>query len=88
MDTNDVRAAARQAGNNPALLAAARVGFAVNGLLHLVIAWLGFQLALGGAGGSADQSGALQTLASTSSGPGAPLGGGARVPRSGGVAGH
>jgi len=68
MDTNDVRAAARQAGDNPALLAAARVGFAVNGLLHLVIAWLGFQLALGGAGGSADQSGALQTLASTALG--------------------
>ena len=68
MDTNDVRAAARQAGDNPALLAAARVGFAVNGLLHLVIAWLGFQLALGGTGGSADQSGALQTLASTALG--------------------
>ncbi len=68
MDTNDVRAAARQAGDSPALLVTAQVGFAVNGLLHLVIAWLGLQLALGGAGGSADQSGALQTLASTALG--------------------
>ena len=68
VNTNDVRTAARQAGDNPALVAAARVGFAVNGLLHLVIAWLGIQLAWGGAGGSADQSGALQTLASTALG--------------------
>lgn len=68
MDTNDVRAAARQAGDSEALVAAARAGFAVNGLLHLVIAWLGLQLAWGGTGGSADQSGALQTLASTTVG--------------------
>jgi len=68
VNTNDVRAAARQAGDNPALVAAARVGFAVNGVLHLVIAWLGLQLAWGGGGGSADQSGALQTLASTGGG--------------------
>jgi hypothetical protein len=43
--------------------AGARLGYAVNGLMHLLIAWLGVQLALGSGGGSADQSGALATLA-------------------------
>jgi len=65
MDTDDVRSAARQAGDHPALETAARLGYAVNGVLHLLIAWLGFQLALGAGSGSADQSGALQTLSGT-----------------------
>ncbi len=68
MDTNDVRSAARQAGDHPAIEHAARLGYAVNGVLHLVIAWLGLQLALGSGGGEADQSGALQALAGTSVG--------------------
>src|SRR3954452_11900573 len=40
----------------------ARVGIAANGILHLLIAWLALQVALGG-GGQADQRGAVTTLA-------------------------
>ncbi len=66
MDSSDVRTAARQAGDSPVLENAARLGYAVSGLLHLVIAWIAVQLAwFGGSGSSADQSGALQQLAST-----------------------
>ncbi|MEO7061698.1 MAG: DUF1206 domain-containing protein [Lapillicoccus sp.] len=68
MDNTDVDRVARRAGDHPALENAARLGYAVSGLLHLLIGWLGFQLALGQHGGSADQSGALQSLASTSVG--------------------
>lgn len=45
--------------------AGARVGYAVNGLLHLLIAWLGLQVAFGGAGAEADPSGALALVAGT-----------------------
>ncbi|MBT0994785.1 DUF1206 domain-containing protein [Cellulomonas sp. DKR-3] len=41
----------------------ARVGFAVSGLLHLLIGVLAFQLAFGDSGESADQSGALSAVA-------------------------
>lgn len=68
MDKTDVTQAARRAGDHPALENAARLGYAVSGLLHLLIAWLGLQLALGDHSGSADQSGALQTLAGTAVG--------------------
>lgn len=40
----------------------ARAGFAVSGVLHLVVAYIILRIALG-SGGSADQSGALTTLA-------------------------
>ena len=68
MDTTDVSRAARCAGDHPALEIAARLGYAVSALLHLLIAWLGLQLALGTGKGPADQSGALQTLAGTALG--------------------
>ncbi|AKT52881.1 DUF1206 domain-containing protein [Arsenicicoccus sp. oral taxon 190] len=60
--------AAQTAGNHPALEKAARAGYAVNGLLHLVIAWICLQLAMLRPTGDADQSGALATLASTGAG--------------------
>ena len=66
MDTGDVKQAARQARDSDAVIMAARVGYAVNGVLHLLIGWIALQLAwgLGLAGsGSADQSGALSALA-------------------------
>jgi hypothetical protein len=63
VDTNDVRQAASRAGDHPVLESAARLGYVVNGLVHLLIAWLALQVAWGGSGGSADQSGAMQTLA-------------------------
>lgn len=65
MDTSDVKRAARGAGDHPALETAARAGYAVSGLMHLLIAWIALQLVLGNAGPArADQSGALGTLAS------------------------
>lgn len=63
MDTNDVKQAAARAGDHPAVENIARLGYAVSGILHLLIGWLALQVAwVGGSGGSADQSGALQTL--------------------------
>lgn len=41
----------------------ARVGLLAYGVVHLLVAWLALQLAWGTSGESADQSGALQTLA-------------------------
>ncbi|QLQ16719.1 MAG: DUF1206 domain-containing protein [Micropruina sp.] len=58
-----VRSAAREAGDNGVVRVGARLGYAVNGLVHLLIGWLGVQLVLGGRGETADQSGALDVLA-------------------------
>jgi hypothetical protein len=54
---------ADRAGNSDALENLARVGLIAYGIVHLLIAWLALQLAWGGGGESADQSGALATLA-------------------------
>lgn len=53
---------AQAAGDHPATEAAVRTGYAVNGLLHLLIAWICLQLAMLHATGDADQSGALAAL--------------------------
>jgi hypothetical protein len=55
--------AARQAGQSDGLENLARIGLIAYGLVHLLVAWLALQLAWGGGGRSADQSGALATLA-------------------------
>jgi hypothetical protein len=55
--------AARQAGESDGLEHLARVGLLAFGLVHLLVAWLALQLAWGGGGESADQSGAMRTLA-------------------------
>lgn len=62
-----MKRAARSANDSPAFQIAARLGFAVNGLLHLMIGAIAISVALGG-GGSADQSGALAGLAATPGG--------------------
>jgi hypothetical protein len=54
---------ARQAGESDGLEHLARVGLIAFGLVHLLVAWLALQLAWGGGGESADQSGAMRTLA-------------------------
>lgn len=54
---------ARQAGDSDALEHLARVGLLAYGVVHLLVAWLALQLAWGVAGESADQTGAMQTLA-------------------------
>ncbi|QXG76777.1 DUF1206 domain-containing protein [Modestobacter sp. L9-4] len=55
--------AAQRAGDSRALERLAQVGLTAYGVVHLLIAWLALQLAWGGGGGSADQSGAMATLA-------------------------
>jgi hypothetical protein len=46
----------------------ARAGYALNGFLHLIIAWIARQIAWTASGKTADQSGALQTLDGSSLG--------------------
>jgi hypothetical protein len=55
---------ARKAANSDALEHLARIGLIAYGLVHLLVAWLALQLAwFGSSGESADQSGAMATLA-------------------------
>jgi hypothetical protein len=54
---------AGRAGNSDTLENLARIGLIAYGVIHLLIAWLALQLAWGGGGKSADQSGAMATLA-------------------------
>ena len=57
--------AAGRAGDSDALEHLARVGLIAYGMVHVLVAWLALQLAWGGGGQSADQSGALATLAAS-----------------------
>ncbi len=62
------QATARKVGDHPALEVLARVGFLVSGLLHIVLGYTIARVAWGGGGSSADQSGALATLAGNPAG--------------------
>jgi hypothetical protein len=62
MVDNSVHGAVDRATDNDAFEYAARAGFAVSGVLHLVVGYLIGQIAFGSAG-NADQSGALAELA-------------------------
>jgi hypothetical protein len=55
--------AASGAGNSDGLEHLARIGLIAYGVVHLLVAWLALQLAWGSRGESADQSGAMRTLA-------------------------
>lgn len=68
MAQGNVTRAASSVGRQPLVRGGARVGYAVSGLLHLLIAWIALQVAWSGTGKSADQSGALQTVAGSSPG--------------------
>lgn len=57
--------AASKADRHPALRSLARAGYVANGIVHLVIAGIAVGVAVGAGGGSADQSGAMQAIAST-----------------------
>ncbi|CAB4899019.1 MAG: DUF1206 domain-containing protein [Actinobacteria bacterium] len=59
---------ADRVGRSDALENLARVGLVAYGIVHLLIAWLSLQLAWGGGGEEASQSGALQTLSEESYG--------------------
>jgi hypothetical protein len=60
---HSARRTARRAARSGALEALTRVGFIGYGLLHLAVAWLAVQIALGHPGGDGDQSGAFRYLA-------------------------
>ncbi|TFV56533.1 DUF1206 domain-containing protein [Mycobacterium sp. PS03-16] len=62
-----VHGAVDRATNSDAFQNAARVGYAASGVLHLLVGYIVLRLALG-SGGSADQSGALATLAGQTGG--------------------
>ena len=55
--------AIRRVGSGDGLENLARVGLVAYGIVHLLVAWLAVQLAWVGGGKSADQSGAMATLA-------------------------
>ena len=67
----DLTSTARRAGDHPVVEKGARLGYAMSGLIHLLIGWIAIKLAWGLDGGSedADQTGALATVANTSTGP-------------------
>ncbi|MEL4320505.1 DUF1206 domain-containing protein [Leifsonia sp. YIM 134122] len=65
--TSTAKNAARSAKDNSALQALARLGYVVNGILHLIIGVIAIGVAVG-SGGEADQSGALQQVASAPGG--------------------
>jgi hypothetical protein len=65
--TDEVQSAARSASRSRPFQIVARLGYAVNGLLHILIGAIAIGIARG-AGGEADASGALSGLASTPGG--------------------
>jgi hypothetical protein len=65
MDGSGVERTATDLAHRPVVQRAARAGFAVTGLVHLVIAWIAANLAIGGGSRTADQTGALRAMAST-----------------------
>ena len=62
-----VKGAVNEATQTRAVEWIARAGYPVNGILHLLIAYLIVRIALG-FGGDADQTGALATLANSGGG--------------------
>src|SRR3954454_20516497 len=62
------KGAVAKAGDHPVVEWGARLGYAASGVLHLVLAWLTVNVALGDAHGQASQSGALATVAHQSFG--------------------
>ncbi|WP_345627608.1 DUF1206 domain-containing protein [Rugosimonospora acidiphila] len=59
---SSARRAADRAGDSTVVHALARGGFVGYGLLHLAVAWLTLQIALGHSSGETDQSGAFQLM--------------------------
>jgi uncharacterized membrane protein YidH (DUF202 family) len=67
MTDKSIHGVADRATDSDAFEYAARAGFAVSGVLHLLVAYIILQIAFG-ASGNADQSGALTTLAKQTGG--------------------
>lgn len=54
--------AARSAASSRWMIMLARLGYAMKGMVYLIIGWLAVQLVIGAGGGTTDQRGALQTI--------------------------
>lgn len=67
-DETGAAGAVRTATNHRGAQVAARVGYLINGILHLLIAYIIFRIAIGSGRADADQSGALAALAQTKGG--------------------
>jgi hypothetical protein len=61
--TSNVKQSASRAADSKPLEYVARAGFVGYGIIHLLFAWIAFQVAFQGSGQDTDQSGALQTIA-------------------------
>jgi uncharacterized protein DUF1206 len=66
--TSNVKHTASRAADSKPLEYVARAGFVGYGIIHLLFAWIAFQVAFQGSGQDTDQSGALQSLAGHSYG--------------------
>ncbi|WP_368499093.1 DUF1206 domain-containing protein [Herbiconiux sp. A18JL235] len=65
----NARTAVREASDSPVFQVVARSGFAVNGLIHLIVGGIAIGVAVsGGRGGEADPTGALKGIAQTPGG--------------------
>ncbi|GAB2622367.1 DUF1206 domain-containing protein [Pseudactinotalea suaedae] len=64
---NDVQGMAQRASRSTAFERVARIGYAASGVVHLLIAWIAAQVALGSSG-EADEAGALEQLGSSTGG--------------------
>lgn len=64
--SNPARGASAKAQRSPAMQVMARVGYAMSGVLHLMLGWIVIQMGLPGAGddGEASQTGAMAEIAS------------------------
>jgi hypothetical protein len=60
--------AAKETEDSPAVRVLARAGYAVLGVLHIIIGAIAISVAIGAGGGEADQSGAMQQLAQAPAG--------------------
>jgi Domain of Unknown Function (DUF1206) len=65
---SNVKHTASRAADSKPLEYVARAGFIGYGIIHLLFAWIAFQVAFSGSGQDSDQSGALHTLAGQSYG--------------------
>lgn len=54
---------ANKLAQHPVMVALAKVGFVVSGLLHIMIGWIAFKVATGSGGGEASNSGAMAQIA-------------------------
>src|SRR5436305_13343250 len=61
-DVNEAKYKSRQAATNHWTILVARLGYAIKGVVYLIIGWLAVMLAVGQGGKATDQSGAIQTI--------------------------